>query len=135
MPSLELLIRIAAIIQWADAVANVVVPRKINLREHLRRMPPLIRQIYISHWSYIIYILAAFGCLCWLFAPELAGASSLGRFLSGMLAIFWLPRGFIQIFYFDREFRRQNRAADVAFALSSLFLGAIFTAGALGVGR
>jgi hypothetical protein len=135
MLSLESLIRTAAVIQWMYAAANVFVPRKINLRENLRRMPPLIRQIFVSHWSYIIYILAAFGCLSWFSAPELAGGSRLGRFLCGMLAIFWLPRAFIQAFYFDREFRRQNRAADIAFVLSALFMGIVFSAAALGVGQ
>jgi len=135
MAYLILCIRAAGVIQLVDAAANVALPRKIGLRENLSGVSPLIRQIFLSHWAYIIFILAAFGILCWFFAPELVGASSLGRFLSLLLAVFWLPRAFIQLFYFDPEFRRQNRAADIVFIVSSLFLGAVFTAAALGVGR
>jgi hypothetical protein len=128
-------IQAAGVLQLIDAAANVALPRKIRIREDLTNLSPLARQIFVVHWGYIIYVLAAFGFVCLWFAPELAGATPLGRFFSGVLAVFWLPRAFIQVSYFDREFRRKNRAADVAFTLSSLFLGVVFSLAALGFGR
>ncbi len=80
MPSLDFWIRVAGFIQVLDAAVNVLLPRKIKLRESLQAVSPLVRQIFVAHWGYVIYILAAFGVLCWFFAPELAGVTPLGRF-------------------------------------------------------
>jgi hypothetical protein len=128
-------IQAAGLIQLIDAAANLALPSKIRIRDDLNRLSPLARQIFVVHWGYIIYVLAAFGFLCLFFAPDLAGTSALGRFVSGVLAVFWLPRAFIQAFFFDREFRRNNCPADVAFILSSLLLGMVFSIAALGFGR
>ena len=48
------------------------------------------------------------------------------------MALFWLARVAIQLFYYAAELRRDNRLADVAFILAALFLGSVFTAAAVG---
>jgi hypothetical protein len=70
--------------------------------------------------------------LCFWFAPELAEASGLARFLSAFMAVFWLLRIPVQLFFYDSEVRRQNRAADVGFLLTFLLLGTVFGRAALG---
>jgi hypothetical protein len=83
------------------------------------------------HWIYIVIGLGMFAGLCFGFAPDLAGASALGRFLSGLLAGFWLLRLVLQIFYYDREIRRENRELDILYVASLIVLVLIFGLAAL----
>jgi hypothetical protein len=69
------------------------------------------------------------------FTPELAGATRLGRYLSAVIAVFWLLRVPIQIFFYDDELRKQNRFGDVVFLLAVSYLGIVFSVAALGVLR
>lgn len=82
----------------------------------------------------ILLVLAIFSALCFRFAPELAGGSRLGHFLSASIALFWLPRIPIQLFVYDRALRRQHRLGDVAMLLALTFVVFVFGAAALGVG-
>jgi hypothetical protein len=99
--------------------ANIPLPRRLMVRERLAGVPRFIRQIFYVHWVYIVIVLGLFAGLCFGFAPELAGASGLGRFLSGFIAGFWLLRIVLQVVYYDREVRRENRGLD------SLYLGTL----------
>ena len=119
-------------LQLLIASANFALPKKLAYRENLSRVSPIVRQVFIVHSVYIVLVLVAFALLCFLFAPELAGASTLGRFLSGSLAVFWLLRAVIQIFYYDPEVKAKNPGAHVAFALAVTFLGGLFLIVALG---
>lgn len=127
------LVWLAGIVQLSDVLANVAVPAKIGSRENLARVSPIVRQVFWSHWFFIVFVLLLFSALCLRFAPFLAGGTPAGRFLSGALSVFWFSRTFVQLFWFDREFRRRHRAADVAFLLSSVFLAGIFAMASLGV--
>jgi hypothetical protein len=113
-------------LQLLIASANVVLPKKLAYRENLARVSPIVRQVFIVHSVYIVLVLVAFAVMCFLFAPELAGASPIGRFLSSALAVFWLLRAVIQIFYYDPEVKASNPGAHVAFSLAVTFLGGLF---------
>jgi hypothetical protein len=125
----------AGAIQLAIIAANFALPKKLRCRENLVKVSPMIREVFVVHWLYIVLVLGIFTTLCFWFAPELAGGSRLGRFLSLAMAIFWLLRVPIQLFFYDREIRRQNRLADVAFLLTFSYLGIVFGAAALGALR
>lgn len=133
MSPLVLWLQLAGGVQLGVAIANVLLPRRLSLREQLPRLSPILAQILIVHWVYILIVLLIFGSMCLLFAPDLAGGSALGRFTSGCLAAFWLLRIPIQLFYYDPAFRRRHRAGDVAMVAACVFLGAVFSAAALGV--
>ncbi len=108
--------------------ANVPLPRRLKVRERLAGVPRFMRQIFYVHWVYIVIVLGLFAALCFGFAGDLAGASALGRFLSGFMAAFWLLRVVLQIFYYDREIRRENRVMD------SMYLTALIVlVGVLGI--
>jgi 4-hydroxybenzoate polyprenyltransferase len=94
----------------------------LRVRQHLSAVPRFIRQIFVVHWIYILVVLGFFSALCLLFPNELAGESSLGRFLSGFIALFWFLRIVLQLTYYDREVRRKNRLLDTLYlvALSGL---------------
>jgi hypothetical protein len=125
----------AGAVQLMIIVANFVLPKKLRCRENLGRVSPMIREVFIVHWVYIVFVLGILTSLSFWFAPELAGASCLGRYLSASIAAFWLLRVPIQLFFYDPELRRQNRIGDVIFLLAFSFLGVVFSIAALGVVR
>jgi hypothetical protein len=106
--------------------ANVPLPRRLRVPERLAGVPRFVRQIFYVHWIYIVIVLGLFAALCFGYAPELAGASALGRFLSGFIAGFWLLRIVLQIFYYDREVRRENRGLDMLYVGALIVLVVIF---------
>jgi len=125
----------AGALQLVIIGANFVLPKKLNCRQDLARVSPLIREIFIVHWVYIVLVLVIFTSLSFWFAPELAGASRLGRYLSAVMATFWLLRLPIQLFFYDPEIRKKNRFGDVIFLTAFAYLGVIFSIAALGVLR
>ena len=125
----------AGAVQLIIIAGNFVLPRKLRCRENLARVSPMIREVFIVHWAYIVLVLGIFASLSFWFAPELAGASRLGRFLSAVMAIFWLLRVPIQMFFYDPELRRQNRLGDVVFLAAFSYLGIVFAVAASGVMR
>ena len=120
------LIWLAGAIHAGIVVANFPLFRRFEIREHVRSMPLFLRQIFLVHWLCILLVVGMFSAVCLLFARDLAGASALGRFLSAFMAGFWLLRIFLQIFYYDRELRRANRALDALYVVSLSMLVAIF---------
>src|SRR5579864_1081927 len=125
----------AGALQLLIIAANFVLPTKLQCRENLARVTPMIRAVFVVHWVYIVLVLGIFTSLSFWFAPELAGASRLGRFLSAVIAVFWLLRVPIQVFFYDPELRKQNRFGDVIFLIAFSFLGVVFSVAALGVVR
>jgi hypothetical protein len=125
----------AGALQLVIIAGNIFLPKKLQCRENLARVSPMIREVFIVHWVYIVLVLGIFTSLSFWFAPELAGASRLGRYLSAVIAVFWLVRVPIQLFFYDPELRRQNRIGDVIFLLVFSYLGVVFSVAALGVVR
>jgi hypothetical protein len=107
-------------------LANIPLPGRLRVRERLSNVPRFVRQIFYVHWIYIVIVLALFASLCFGFARDLAGASPLGRFLSGFIAAFWLLRIVLQVFYYDGDLRRENRALDSLYLASLSVLVVVF---------
>jgi UDP-N-acetylmuramyl pentapeptide phosphotransferase/UDP-N-acetylglucosamine-1-phosphate transferase len=120
------LILAAGAIHLGIVLANIPLPGRLRVREKLANVPRFVRQIFYVHWVYIVIVLGLFAALCFGFAGDLAGASRLGRFLSGFIAAFWLLRIVLQLFYYDREVRRENRGLDLLYVGSLIALVAIF---------
>lgn len=116
----------AGFVHLGIIAANVPLPARLRVRERLSGVPLFVRQIFYVHWIYIVIVLGMFAGLCFGFAPQLAGASSLGRFLSAFMAGFWLLRMVLQIFYYDREVRRENSGMDGLYLGSLVALVVIF---------
>ncbi len=135
MNPLILFVWAAGAAQLIIAASNVVLPGKLRYRENLNRVAPLIRQIFVVHSIYLVLILIGFSGLCFLFASRLVGNDPLGRSLSGFLALFWLLRIVLQLFYYDADYRRQHRLADVAYTLACCFLGGVFAVVTIGMSR
>jgi len=116
----------AGVVHVGIIAANIPLPGRLRVRERLAGVPRFIRQIFYVHWIYIVIVLGLFAALCFRFAGDLAGGSVLGRFLSGFIAGFWLLRIVLQIFYYDREVRRENRGLDLLYVTSLVVLVGIF---------
>jgi hypothetical protein len=116
----------AGLVHVGIMAANIPLPGRLRVRERLAGVPRFVRQIFYVHWIYIVIVLGMFAALCFGFAPELVGASGLGRFLSGFMAGFWLLRIVLQIFYYDREIRRENRVLDILYLGSLVVLVVVF---------
>src|SRR5215472_13665300 len=106
--------------------ANIPLPGRLRVRERLAGVPRFIRQIFYVHWIYIVIVLGMFAVLCFGFARELAGGSGLGRFLSEFMCGFWLLRIVLQVVYYDRGIRRENRLMDSLYLGSLVVLVAVF---------
>jgi len=131
MPMLITALWVAGFVQLAIALANFTLPRKLNYRENLTHLAPMVRQIFIVHSGYIVGIVVLFAAITFGFAPELAGGRGLGRFLAASMAVFWACRVPLQIFYYDPQVRRSHRTGDVAITVALLFLAATYASAAL----
>lgn len=123
---------------WAAGVLHVLIAavnffaiRRFQYRENLAKVSPLVREIFWVHHLFIVLVLGAFAALCLCFAPEMAGASTLGRFLSGFLAVFWSLRVGVQVFVYDSEVKRQNPQWNALFLLAFAYLSVVFALAAI----
>jgi len=119
-------IYVAGALQLIIAAANLFVPEKLGYGESLKKVSPIVRQIFIVHCAYIVWVLLAFALICFLYPVELAGGRGLGRLLSGWMALFWGVRVFIQRFYYEKSTKQLNRPADIGFTLAFAYLSIIF---------
>ncbi len=117
---------IAGVVHLMIVGMNLPLPRVLHYRENLSKVPVIIRQIFIVHSVYIVLVLVGFSLLCFLFAEDLCGKTHLGSFLSGFLAIFWLIRLFIQLFYYDPEMKKKYYLVHIGFTFAVTFLSAVF---------
>ncbi len=108
------------------ASANFFAPRKLHYGENLRKVSPIVRDVFIVQNIYIVLVQVTFALLCFLFAPELAGASLLGRFLSGFLALFWGLRVLLQLFFYNAEVKKEHPVFNLLFLACDLYLFAVF---------
>jgi hypothetical protein len=123
----------AGAVQAGIVAANIPLPGRLRVRERMAGVPKFVRQIFYVHWIYIVIVVGIFAALCFGFAGELAGASRLGRFWSGVMAGFWLLRIGLQVFYYDSEVRRENRGMDMLYLGSlALLVGILGTAAVRG---
>jgi hypothetical protein len=121
----------AGLAQLAIALANFVLPAKLRYRENLARVAPIIRQIFVVHSGYIVGIVLMFATVTLVFAAELASGRGLGRFLAASLSLFWFCRIPLQLFYYDSDLRRANRAGDVAMTVALVFIASTYAWAAL----
>ncbi len=124
-------VQVAGAVQLAIGLANLPLASRLQYRKNLAGASAIVREVFYVHAAYIVLVVFGFAALSILFATDLAGGQPLGRFLSSFLAIFWLLRVPIQLFYYPAEIRRQNRLADAIFILAFAFLAVVFGAAAI----
>jgi uncharacterized membrane protein YciS (DUF1049 family) len=122
----------AGVVQLLIASSNFFAPKKLHYAENLAKVSPIVREIFVMQCVTIVLVLTAFAALSFAFAADLAGQSALGRSISVFLAGFWWLRVGMQLFYYDREIKRQNPAWNLLFLTAFLYLAGVFSAAALG---
>ncbi len=119
-------IQVAGAVQLAIGLANLPLAGRLQYRKNLAGASPIVREVFYVHAGYIVLVVLGFAALSLLFPTELVSGRPLDRFLSTFLAVFWLLRVPIQLFYYPAEIRRQNRLADVIFTVAFVFLAVVF---------
>ena len=99
--TMTLLLQIAGVMHLGLICAGGLMPRAVNLREHLKPLPDFIRRLFWVYYSFIGLCLASFGALTLLFAPELASHTPLARAICLFLTAFWTLRLVAATFVFD----------------------------------
>jgi len=100
-PNLTLALQIAGLMHLGLMCAGFMMPRVVNMREHLKALPPFLRQLFWVYYGFIGLCLASFCIITLGFAGTLAGGTPLARALCGFFAVFWLVRLFAGTFVFD----------------------------------
>jgi hypothetical protein len=127
---LEIGLRIAGLMLLGLVVANFVAAKRLQYAHNLAGSATMVRQIFYVHCAYIIAIVSALALLC-LGWPELLHEEKMGRILSGFFGLFWASRVIVQLTYYDKEVRRQERAWDVFFLAIFALLSTVFTLAAI----
>jgi len=89
---LPLLLQLAALTHLGLIAAGLLMPRTVGLRQHLAPLPPFIRQLFWTYYTFIGLCLVSFGLGSFLLAEELASGTPLARAVCGFLAVFWIIR-------------------------------------------
>ena len=127
---LENALRLAGLILTGLVVANFVAAKRWDYAENLKGSSVIVRQVFHVHCAYIVAIIAALAVLC-LGWPWMLLEAGMGRVVSAFFAIFWGSRVVVQLTYYDKEMRRNDRGWDVFFLGVFLTLTLIFTLAAI----
>lgn len=122
---IENALRLAGTMLTGLVAANFVAARRWDYAVSLAGTRVIVRQIFYVHCAYIVAIIAALALLC-LGWPELLMADGMGRILSAFFAVFWLSRVIVQLTYYDKKMRRDDRGWDLFFLGVFLTLTIIF---------
>jgi hypothetical protein len=95
------LLQIAAVLHLGLAWAGLTMPRVVALGEYLTPLPPFIRRLFYTYFTFIALMLVAFGLFTFLFASQIAAGEPVARGLCLLMLGFWLVRLFVAIFVFD----------------------------------
>jgi hypothetical protein len=124
----------AGVLHLLVASANFFAARKLRFADNLRRLTPIVREVFLVQNVFIVLILVAIALLCFVFAGNLTGPTALGRCLSVFLALFWGLRLLIQLFFYNSESKRQYPVVNGVLLAMFTYLCGVFTLAALGWG-
>jgi len=100
--NIQLLVYFAGLAQIALAAGSLAVPRILKWKAELAKVQPLIKQMFWTYAAYIFVINISFGLISITASYDLTNGSTLGKALTGFIAVYWISRVLIQFFYFDR---------------------------------
>ena len=100
--NLQLLLKLAAVIQAAVALVNLGLVRLLNWKVDLERQPLLLRQVFMVHLWFISFTVGVFAVLTWRFAVEMAnGSNPAATWLAAAIGLFWGVRSVMQVTYYS----------------------------------
>jgi hypothetical protein len=101
MSRLEILLRLAGLVQFTILIASALVPRVLDWRGNLALLHPFLRRLFWVYGVFIVFVIISFGTLTLLNAGAMAAGEPVARSLAAFIAIFWLARLAVQWFVFD----------------------------------
>ncbi len=119
--------RLAGLMCVGLIVANFVAAPRLGYARSLVQAETIVRQIFYVHCGYIVFLITGLAVIC-LGWPQLLLEDGMGRVVSGFFTVFWGSRVVVQLTYYDRELRSQERFWDVFFLIVFFTLAAIFAA-------
>jgi len=118
--TLVTLLQIAAVLHIGLAWAGATMPKVVGLGEHLAPLPPFIRRLFYTYFSFIALMLVAFGLLTFILAPNIAAGEPAARGLCLLMLGFWLVRLFVAAFVFDVGPYLTNRLLRLGYHATTL---------------
>jgi len=73
----------------------------VGLHEHLTPLPPFIRQLFYTYYTFIALMLVSFGLLTFVLAGNIAVGEPAARGLCLLMLGFWIVRLLVAAFVFD----------------------------------
>ena len=120
--ALDLVLRVAAIAQFAVAILNLFLICIMKWKPDLDRAPLLIREVFYIHVIFISITLSIFALLTWRFVHEIAGAANpLAIWLATAIGLFWIARSLMQWLHYSSSHWHGNAARTLIHW--TLFLG------------
>jgi hypothetical protein len=123
-------LQIAGVLYLGLMCAGLMMPRVVDMRSHLAKLPPFLRQLFWVYYSFIGFCLVGFCVITLAFADTLAGGGTLARAMCAFLAVFWTLRLIAATFVFDmrpyltNSFRRVGyHAINIVFAYLPVVYG------------
>ena len=92
---------IAGVAHFGILIASALVPKVLDWRGELRKLPALFAQLVWVHGGFIVLTIIGLGAISVVNAAELASGTLLARTVCGFIALFWGTRLAVQFFYFD----------------------------------
>ena len=120
-----LILKLAAATHLGLIAAGLMMPKVTGLREHLRPLPPFIRQLFWVYYSFIGLCLISFGLGTFLLASDLSAGTPLARAVCGFLALFWVVRSAAASLIFDLRPYLTNRWRKAGLAAANTVFAAL----------
>jgi hypothetical protein len=98
---MKTLLLLAGVMHFAILIASALVPKVLDWRGELRKLPALFAQLVWVHGGFIVLTIIGLGVISVVNAAELASGTLLARTVCGFIALFWGTRLAVQFFYFD----------------------------------
>jgi len=122
--NLALGLQFAGFAQLGIALLNLFIPRLLQWKEDLARMPLLLREVFQVHAWFISVTLVIFAVMTWRFAGEMAsGTNEVGRWLAAGIGLFWALRTVLQVTYYSASHWRGRPGRTVSHVTLLLLYG------------
>ena len=117
---LTALLQIAGLLHLGLVWAGATMPRTVKLSEHLKPLPPFIRQLFWVYYSFIGLLLISFGTLTFVFAKSMSAGEPMARAVCILLAGFWTVRLIAAAFVFDVRPYLTSRFYRIGYQVTNL---------------
>ena len=129
MNKLEILLRLAGVVQLALLTASALVPGVLDWRRSLAVLHPFLRSLFWVYGAFIVLVISGFGILTLLNAGAMAAGEPAARSLAALIGLFWLARLAVQWFVFDCRDFLKNRYLALGYhclTLAFIYLALVF---------